>query len=89
MGRLLPARWFPPFILIIRGHGFVSGRPGPSQQGLSTVISIFEQFFTKSGALAFLRDYRKQFPGKTFGTNIRLGFDRLEQCWKVTGHRFA
>lgn len=52
------------------------------------MISIFEQFFSRAKAVAFLRDYRSQFPGKTFGTNLRLGFDRLEQCWKVTGHRF-
>lgn len=52
------------------------------------MLSIFEQFFSRSGAVAFLRDYRKRFPGSTYGTNLRLNFNRLEQCWQVSGHRF-
>lgn len=52
------------------------------------MISIFEEFLTKAKALAFLRDYRRKYPGTVFGTNVRLGFDRLQQCWNVTGHRF-
>ncbi|WP_208179820.1 hypothetical protein J4T85_007730 [Sinorhizobium medicae] len=52
------------------------------------MISIFEQFFSRSGAIAFLKDYRKRFPGSTFGMNLRVNFNRLEQCWQVSGHRF-
>jgi hypothetical protein len=53
------------------------------------MVDIFEQFFSRSKAIAFLLDYRRKYPGQTFGTNLRIGFDRLDRCWKVTGHRFA
>ncbi|WP_158241127.1 hypothetical protein [Sinorhizobium medicae] len=52
------------------------------------MISIFEQFLSRSGAIASLRDYRKRFPGSTFGTNLRVNFNHMEQCWQVSGHRF-
>lgn len=49
---------------------------------------INEQFFTLPKAAAFRAAYLREFPGRTFGTNLRIGFDRREQCWEVTGHRF-
>lgn len=53
------------------------------------MLSIFEQFFSRGGAIAFLKDYRNRFPGSVYGTNLRVNFNRFEQCWQVSGHRFA
>ncbi|MDW9473864.1 hypothetical protein GOA69_16135 [Sinorhizobium meliloti] len=52
------------------------------------MISIFEQFLSRVGAINFLKDYRKRFPGTAYGTNLRINFNRMEQCWQVSGHRF-